>query len=279
MRLPRLRCGLLLGGLAVSMGWAQSTGNLPLFAIQLPSGTASKSAEVAYMVNAGALYEYILPEATEANVDSAGCNYVGSAGFGRVGACESVREAARVDHFKIYASVAGSAATRVQAMVFIPGCEMNRLDVAMQGKNVTREVTCVPLPHWILKGHIADAAIAKTGGLKVDVTYRANWVSRVFEAGVEQANVFNRPLIEFRVVSVPVSKDKSFSVEIPILAHDPGEQSAAAEDRGELIFTLRNSETKQAVTMGILRPDKFVTSSGGLELRTDYPEMQFVLER
>jgi hypothetical protein len=278
MRLWGLGWGLLLGGFAVSVGLAQKTDNLPAFAIQLPGGIASKSAEVAYMVNAGEPYEYILPESAPKNVDSAACNYVGSAGFGRVGACKSVREAVRVNPFKIYASVAGSAATRVQAMVFIPGCEMNRLDVAMKDKDVIREVKCVPLPHRTLKGQIADAAVTKTGGLKVHVTYRANWVSRLFEAGVEQANVFNRPLIEFSVASVQVSKDKRFSVELPILARDPGEMSALAEDRGEFVFTLRNDATKDGVVLGLLRPDLFATSSDGLELRIEYPEeLRFVL--
>jgi hypothetical protein len=216
MKVPGLRWGLVLGGLAVSIGLAQKADNLPWFAIQLPSGTTSKSAEVAYMVNAGELYEYILPEAAPTNVDSAACNYVGSAGYGRVGACESMREGARVDHFNIHADVGGSAATRVRAMVFIPGCEMDRLDVAMQGKSVTREVKCVPLPHWTLRGQIVDA-VTKTGQLKVDVSYRANWVSRLFEASVEQANVFNRPLIEFDVASMTLSKNRGFSVELRFL--------------------------------------------------------------
>jgi hypothetical protein len=278
MRLRGLGCSLLLGGLGVSGGLAQKTDNLPAFAIQLPGGIASKSAEVAYMVNAGELYEFILPESAPKNVDSAGCNYVGSAGFGRVGACKSVRETARTNPFKIYAGVAGSAATRVQAMVFIPGCEIHRLDVAMQGKNVIREVKCVPLPHWTLKGQIVDAAVQKTGGLKVEVTYRANWVSRVFEAGVEQANVFNRPLIEFSVASAAVSKDRRFSVELPILARDPGEMSALAEDRGEFVFTLRKTTAEDGVVLGLLRPDQFATSSDGLELRTEYPdELRFAL--
>ena len=134
----------------------------------------------------------------------------------------------------------------------------------------------MPLPHLTLKGQIADAGIPKKGWLKVYVTYRANWVGKYFEVRQEQPNVFNRPLIEFDVASVTLSKSRSLSLELPLLALDPGEQKAEPDDRGELVFTLRNADT--GAVLGILRPDKFATSSGGLELRPEYPELQFVLE-
>jgi hypothetical protein len=278
MRMPGLRWGLLLGGLAVSIGWAQKTDKLPQLVIHFNVGTASNGAEVAYMVNAGKFYEYVMPEAQRAKTRNDCDSAESRGGYGR-GVCrDQDMGKGRLNQYVIDASVGGTAADRVRAVLFIPGCEMTTLDVAIQGKDVVREAKCALLPRWTLKGQIVDAAITKTGWLKVDVTYRANWVSTLFAAGVEQANVFNKPLVEFDVASVPVSKNKSFSVELPILARDPAEKSAEAEDRGELIFTLRNTETKDGVTLGILRPDKFATSSGGLELKTEYPELQFVLE-
>jgi len=278
MRMAGLRWGLVLGGLAVSVGWAQKVDKVPQLLIHFNVGTASNSAEVAYMVNAGKFYEYVLPEDQKVKSRS-DCDAAESrGGYGR-GVCRD-RDMGKgqLNQYVIGASVGGAAADRVRAVVFIPGCEMNTLDVAIRGKDVVREAKCALLPRWALKGQIVDAAITKTGWLKVDVTYRANWVSKLFEAGVEQANVFNKPLVEFDVASVPVSKTKSFSLELPILASDPVEKSAEAEDRGEYVFTLRNTETKNAVTMGVLRPDKFATPSGGLELKTEYPELQFVLE-
>jgi len=278
MRMPGLRWGLVLGGLAVSMGWAQKADKVPQLLIHFSADTAKKNPEVAYMISAGTFYEYVMPEAQKKE-EIEDCDYqVGSrTGYGR-GVCRTATLQERLSQYVLNASVDGTAADSVRAVLFIPGCETSLLDVAIQGKDELREAKCVPLPHWTLKGQIVDNAITKTGWLKVDVTYRANWVSKLFESGVEQANVFNKPLVEFDVASVQVSKNKSFSLELPILATDPAEQNAAAEDRGELIFTLRNTETKEAVTTGILRPDKFATSSGGLELRMDYPELQFVLE-
>jgi hypothetical protein len=278
MRMPGLRWGLLLGGLAVSGGWGQKADKVPQLLIHFNTGTASNGAEVAYMVNAGKFYEYVMPDAQKAKT-RADCDSAESrGGYGR-GVCrDQDMGKGRLSEYVVSASVDGTAADRVRAVLFLPGCEMTTLDVAIQGKDVVREAKCVTLPHWTLKGQIVDDAITKTGWLKVDITYRANWVSTLFEAGVEQANVFNKPLVEFDVASVPVSKKKSFSVELPVLASDPAERSAAAADQGEYVFTLRNTESKNDVTLGILRPDKFVTRSGGLELKTEYPELQFVLE-
>jgi hypothetical protein len=271
MRMPGLRWGLVLGGLAVSIGWAQKADKLPSVQIQLPKVPGSKRAEVAYKISAGEFYAYLLPPDPN-KVERTDCYYLAEPDRGSRLVCKP-----QANPFFIDASVGGTAADRVQAVVFISGCEMNTLDVAIHDKSEVREAKCVPLPHWTLKGQIVDPGIPKKGWLKVDVTYRANWVGRSFEVGQEQPNVFNRPLIEFDVVSVTLPKNRSFSVELPILARDPGEQKAEPDDRGELVFTLRNGDT--GAILGILRPDKFATSSSGLELRTEYPEeLQFVLE-
>src|SRR5271168_2256882 len=168
MRLAGLRWGLVLGGLVVSVGVAQKADKAPTFQIQLPNGTASNRAEVAYIVNAGKFYKYIVPEAQCDNAESLG-------GYGR-GVCRDrdIGVGQQLSEYVIEASVKGTAADRVQAVVFIPGCEMDSLDVAIQGKDVVREAKCSPLPHWTLKGQIVDDAITKTGWLKVDVAYRAN---------------------------------------------------------------------------------------------------------
>ena len=273
MRVPGLRWGLVLGGLAVSVGWAQKESDLPRFHIQLPKVPEAKRAEAAYKISAGEIYAYLLPPDPN-KVERTNCYYLAESDRGSRQVCNSEPQ---VDPFFIDASVGGVAADRVRAVVFIPGCEANRLDAAIQTKREVREVKCAPLPLWTLKGQVADAGIPKKGWLKVDVSYRANWVGRYFEVGDEQPNVFNRPLIEFDVAYIRLSKDRSFSVELPILARDPGEQKAAPEDRGELVFTLRNADT--GAILGILRPDKFATRSGGLELKTEYPEeLRFVLE-
>jgi len=63
MRMPGLRWGLVLGGLAVSMGWAQKADKVPQLLIHFSADTAKKNPEVAYMISAGTFYEYVMPEA------------------------------------------------------------------------------------------------------------------------------------------------------------------------------------------------------------------------
>jgi hypothetical protein len=246
MRLPGLRLVVVLGGLVASIGWAQRVrGGLELW-IGIPVGTESNSVEVAYSINAGQFHTYTMSKAKPAFADAATRGFVVEASVNRI------------------------AADRVRAVVFIPGCKTSSLDVAFHGKSLSRDVQCARLSHWTLKGQIVDAAVAKTGSLKVDVAYKANWVSNFLELAVDQ-------LPWFDVATTSVSKNGSFSLELPILALDPAEESTGGEDRGEFLFTLRNGETED--TLGTLQPDKFATPSGGLELRTEYPRLQFELER
>jgi hypothetical protein len=161
MRMLGSRWGLFLGGLAVSVGWAQKTDKLPQLVIHFNVGTASNGAEVAYMVNAGKFYEYVMPEAQKAKL-RADCDSAESrGGYGR-GVCrDQDMGKGRLSEYVVNASVDGTAADRVRAVLFLPGCEMTTLDVAIHGKNEIREATCVPLPHWTLKGQIVDEAITK----------------------------------------------------------------------------------------------------------------------
>jgi hypothetical protein len=247
MRLPELRLAVVLGGLVVSIGWAQKVrGGLELL-IDLPLKNAPDSVEVAYSIVAGQFHSYTLSSKAKP-------------GFGD--------DELASWQFVIEAGVHRIAADRVRAVVFLPGCKTSSLDVAFHGKTLGRDVQCARLPGWTLKGQLVDAAVAKTGSLKVDVTYKANWVSNFLE--VDELAIFD-------VATTSVAKNGSFSVRLPILALDSAEESARGEDRGELLFTLRNGATGD--TVGTLQADQFATPSGGLELRTEYPGLRFTLER
>lgn len=247
MRSPGLRLVFVLGGLVASIGWAQRVRGGPELWIELPVKTASDSVEVAYSIVAGQFHSYTMSSKAKPP-------------FGSLATWQ----------FVIEAGVNRIAADRVRAVVFMPGCKTSSLDVAFHGKTLSRDVQCARLSHWTLKGQLVDAAVAKTGSLKVDVAYKANWVSNFLELAVDQVAIFD-------VATTSVSKNGSFSVELPILALDSAEESAKGEDRGELLFTLRNGATGD--TVGTLQADQFATPSGGLELRTEYPGLRFALEQ
>jgi hypothetical protein len=245
MRLPGLRLAVVLGGLVASIGWAQKVRGGPELWIELPVENGPGKVEVAYSIVAGQFHSYTMSSKARP----------------QFGGLVSWR-------FVIEAAVHRIAADRVRAVVFMPGCKTSSLDVAFHGKTLGRDVQCARLSLCTLKGQLVNAAVAKTGSLEVDIAYRANWVSNFLEAD---------ELAIFDVATTSVSKNGSFSVELPILALDSAEESAKGEDRGELQFTLRNGATGD--TVGTLQADQFATPSGGLELRTEYPALRFALER
>lgn len=166
MRLPGLRLVLVLGGLVASIGWGQKVRGGPELLIDLPVKNGSGRVEVAYSIVAGQFHSYTMSsKARPPFGDLASWQFVIEAGVHRI------------------------AADRVRAVVFLPGCKTSSLDVAFHGKTLGRDVQCARLSHWTLKGQLVDASVAKTGSLKVDVAYKANWVSNFLE--VDELAIFD----------------------------------------------------------------------------------------
>jgi hypothetical protein len=246
------------------VGWAQKADQT----VELPKLRIVNADEVAFSINAGEFYSYTLPQPRGADCE----NQPKIGGIG-VNDCLGVRG----DMF-IEANVDQVPADRVRLVVFNPRCETENLDIAMHGKGETRKAKCVAVPIWKFKGRIVDDALTEVKGLKVRVAYQANWAPRFL--GVEKIGVDQPPPEppQFDVMTVAVSKDRSFPINLPIYVHDRAEENAEAGMRGELVFTLLNAEPKVPVVLGALRPDKFATASGGLELRAEYPELRFMVE-
>jgi len=265
-RLRGVRRALVLGWVVTCVGRPQDA-NKPL---ELRIVNAE---EVAASIYAGEHYSLVRP-----HLRGDGCeNQPTVGGYGVVGECTGKR-----GEMIIEANVGRLPADRVRVVVFNPRCETENLDVAMLGKNETRTAKCVAVPIWRFQGRIEDDALTETKGLKVHVGYQANWALEALGfPGLDEIGVDQPPPEppQFDVATVSVSKDRSFSIALPIYAHDHAEEGADAGDRGELVFTLLDTRPKVPVVVGTLRPDRFATKSGGLELRTDYPALQFVVER
>jgi hypothetical protein len=263
-----------LGLATVSFGWAQKTEKVPQILIDMRSVPKPEQGEVAFSVNAGQFYSYNLP--IPAGPQSKPDHEVTVGGYGR-GVSQQRRQV--LTDYVIEAVVDRTPADRVRAVMLIPGCETQSFDIAIEGKSeIHQEAKCVRTPVWKFNGRIVDDGLTDTKWLMVRVAYEAAWAPGFL--GVEKTGVDQPPPEPpvFDVVSVPVAKDKSFSIDLPILAHDPAEENAGKEKRGECVFTLLNVYPKVPVALGTLRPDKFATEAGGLELRIEYPELQFVVE-
>lgn len=274
MGMRGLRCALLVGGAAASLGWVQKAEKVPQLLIDMRGVPNPEKAEVGFSVNAGQFYSYNLP--IPAGPQWKPDREVNVGGYGR-GVSQQRRQV--LTDYVIEAVVNGTPADRVRAVMLIPGCETQSFDIAFEGKTeIHREAKCVRTQSWKFKGRIVDDGLTDTKWLMVRVGYRAGWVPGFL--GVEKTGVDQPPPEPpvFDVVSAPVAKDKSFSIDLPILAHDSAEKSAETERRGEFVFTLLNTEPKVPLVLGTLRPNQFATEADGLELRTEYPELQFVLE-
>ncbi|WP_035357397.1 hypothetical protein [Edaphobacter aggregans] len=244
--LPGRLSGIMAAGLMVSMGWAQQAGAGPEVSILVPSGASVEGIQIAFFMG------------------------------GPFGGHGVVAPEPKMQRFVFDASVNGVAANRVQAVVYMPGCELSRYDIAMGGESVERQAECKVLPAWPLGGQLVmDARTVAALGkhhspLEIEVGYMAFWVSDFF-------GIMDGLVTTFHVATVPLGKDGSFSVMLPELVQDPAEKSAKERYRGAFLFRLREKKTWNIV--GTLRPTEFAISPfDGLELRTQYPALRFELK-
>ena len=173
--------------------------------------------------------------------------------------------------YDIDAFVGEAVAGRVQAVVYMPGCELSRFDIPMHSESVTRQLECRKLVQVPLSGMVALDEGRRASSLEVVVGYEALWAHRFF-------GIADGPATIFEVATVPVREDGSFSVLLPELNEDPAEKSAGERERGVFCLTLREKKTWNAV--GRLRPTEFESHFHDLALRSWYPGgVRFALEK
>ena len=248
MRLPGRLSGVVATCLLVPVGGAQEAGRGPEVSILVPAGASVEGIQIERML---------------------------SGPFG--GDASRITLTPKMQRYAIDASVKGVAANRVQVVVYMPGCELSRYDIAMRGESVQRRAECKVLPAWPLSGQLVmDAPTVAALGrhdspLEIEVGYMAFWVSDFF-------GIMDGLVTTFHVATIPLGKDGSFSVMLPELAQDPAEKSAGERYRGAFLIRLREKKTWNIV--GTLRPTEFASSAfDGLELRTQYPGMRFELKQ
>ena len=173
--------------------------------------------------------------------------------------------------YDIDAFVGEVAARRVQAIVYMPGCELSRFDIAMDSVNVTRQIACRKVVQVPMDGVVALDAGRRASLLVVEVEYEVLWAHRFF-------GIADGPVTMFEVATAPVGEDGSFSVSLPELNEDPAEKSADEDDRGMFRFTLL--EKKTGNILGMMAPAEFAAGIDGLALRSWYPGgVRFTLEK
>jgi len=157
--------------------------------------------------------------------------------------------------YEISASVNGKPAATVKIIAYLPGCEIVKLEIAMQGTSQARTLLCKPLDTVPLHGRISPPSITGSPGTEVEVIYEAAWDHEFF--GIMDGMV---TAIHLATVIPDVSGD--FEVELP----DYFKQANLGN--GAFQFTLRNSSNRNIIAA--LKPPNTPQFIGGLAVRSSY---------
>jgi hypothetical protein len=135
--------------------------------------------------------------------------------------------------YEIIAAVHGKPAGRVKLIAYVPGCQIETLDIQVQSRTISQQLSCVPLAQKILHGQITPTPITQQRS-EVEVTYLAMWDHRFF-------GIADGPVTAIRVTTAIPDQNGDFELTLP----DFSAQANLGE--GEFSFTLREIKTRNII--------------------------------
>jgi hypothetical protein len=162
------------------------------------------------------------------------------------------KEKGRVS-YDIPASVDGKPAETAKIIAYLPGCEIVKLEITMQGASQERALPCNALGQVPLHGRIVPVSLAQTSGTEVEISYEADWSHGFF--GIADGMVTT-----FQIATVIPDDDGHFEVELP----DFFKQTDLG--KGSFQFMLRKKVSGNIIA--ILKLEN--TPRFGLEIRSTY---------
>lgn len=164
--------------------------------------------------------------------------------------------------YEIPTVVDGKPATELRAIVYAPGCEIQKLVVPLiERSQVTRAFACQPVEKVRLSGQIVPSELARYGNAEVVVTYMALWAHGFF-------GIVDGPVTQFELTSTPPRADGRFEVDLPLLS----QEATQSEPQASLCLMLRDSRTLNHIASN-LEPDEaeFRTEERCQQTRNSYP--------
>jgi hypothetical protein len=76
--------------------------------------------------------------------------------------------------------VNGKPAGAVKIIAYLPGCEIAKLEITMQGTSEARTLPCKALGRVPLHGRILPVSVVQTPGIEVEINYEADWDHEFF---------------------------------------------------------------------------------------------------
>jgi len=204
----------------------------PQILLTLPSGIASETVQIDYFLTGP---------------------FGGYGGFVR-----AEREKASYD---IEPFVDGQPAGNVKVIAYLPGCEIDTLDLTFSGTPVERWLDCYPLGSVSFRGQLSPASTTRPQSREIEVNYLAMWSHRFF--GIADGRVTT-----IRLGTVRPEKDGKFEIAVP----DFYKQSTLRD--GAIQFILRDPKTGNIIAF--LKPaDATPNSPDWLTVQASYPIVRF----
>lgn len=167
--------------------------------------------------------------------------------------------------YDIVASVDGKPAVNVKVIAYLPGCEIETLEIPVQGTMLSRALSCKPLERISLHGQISPVSITQEQPTGVVVDYLALWDHKFF-------GIMDGMVTTIRLATIIPDQNGHFEIAIP----DFHKQTNLGE--GEFRFTLAG--TKSGNIIAFLKPTDEDRDSQGLRVRTSYePVIQFLADQ
>ncbi len=216
---------LLLGSASVAAGQDSASRETPTVTLALPFGVASENVHL---------------------------NYFMRGAFGGYGSF--VRAQQGQSAYRFVAAVDGKPASEVKIIAYLPGCEIQTLELAVSGTTLLRDLVCKPLGSVHLRGQISPAPIAQGEPAEIEVAYEAFWDHTFF-------GFTDGPVTSIHIATVVPDQAGQFEVDVPDLH---------AQNLGEGQFQLTLKAVKSGNPIAGLKP---YNSASGLAVLSSYPSL------
>ncbi len=193
---------------------------------------------------------HLPPDVTADNVQ---ISYFMAGSFGGYGGFLTIEKGQVLYEFP--AAVNGKPAGSVKIIAFMPGCEIETLEIEMQGTSQARTLSCRALGWIPLRGRILTASAFHLPATKIEVNYEADWDHAFF--GIADGLV-----TMLHIATVIPDENGRFEMELPDYLKQ------ANLGTGAFQFILRNSTSGNIIAW--LRPANMPRSVGGLAVLSSY---------
>lgn len=167
--------------------------------------------------------------------------------------------------YDIRASVEGKPAVAAKVIAYLPGCEIDKLEIAIQGLSEARTLACKPLGRVPLHGRTLSIPVAEKSGVTIEICYMADWDHAFF-------GIADGTITAVHVATVVPDENGRFEVELPdfLRQTDLG--------KGSFQLILRNQASHNIIAF--LKPENAAQSFGELAVSTSYaPFVLFSADR